>query len=124
MKCFAHEDAPAIGICKACGRGVCRSCATVSTFSLACSDACEKEAGELNEMNAKAKRIYGIGNVKQVFPLVVLMWCLFALMFGGLGLFNWIVRERVDGFLLIFGGVCAVLAIVSYRRAKALQLNC
>lgn len=124
MQCFVHEDAPAVGACKVCVRAVCRSCARVATFALTCSDACEREAAELHEMNVRAKRIYGIGDTKRVFPLAVLMWGLFALMFGGFGFFNWIVLDRTDWFLLVFGGVCAFLAVISYRRTKSLQLNC
>lgn len=44
MRCFNHGVRPAVGICKACGRGLCASCAADLGRALACRGRCEEEA--------------------------------------------------------------------------------
>jgi hypothetical protein len=41
MECFYHEGAPAVGSCRACLKGLCRSCAVELKGGLACPDRCE-----------------------------------------------------------------------------------
>jgi asparagine N-glycosylation enzyme membrane subunit Stt3 len=36
MNCFTHPHHPAVGVCKACGRGLCPACAAEVGESLAC----------------------------------------------------------------------------------------
>ena len=125
MDCFTHASTAAVGICKNCGRGVCRSCARDLPEGLACSDGCQTEIGELREINQRAKQIYGVGtSAKRRLPLASLMWGAFALLFGGLGVYQYVDLGRVDWFLLLFGSLCAVLCVVTYRRMKELKLNC
>lgn len=38
MQCFLHSTEAAVGICKSCGKGVCRTCAVKVDRGLACSD--------------------------------------------------------------------------------------
>lgn len=47
MQCFYHSSTPAIGICKACLRGVCKDCAAELDGGLACRGKCEQEATNL-----------------------------------------------------------------------------
>jgi hypothetical protein len=75
-------------------------------------------------MNSRAKRIYGLGGAKTVFPMGVLMWGLMGVVLSGFGLYVTVVKGTPEWFLLVFGAMCLLLAVVSYRRAKALQLNC
>lgn len=44
MKCFYHDDRDAIGICKSCGRGLCRECCFEFRKGLACRGRCEDDA--------------------------------------------------------------------------------
>lgn len=44
MNCFYHNDTSAVGICKACNKGICIECATDLKHSLACKNKCEKQA--------------------------------------------------------------------------------
>jgi hypothetical protein len=125
MQCFSHAPEPAIGTCKSCGRGICRACAQVLDAGLACSEACATEVAESHEMNRRAKRIYGIGkSAAQRLPLAALMWAGFALLFGGVALFQYLRNGIVDWFPLLFGLLCAILGVATYRRARDLQLNC
>jgi len=41
MECFYHAGATAVGSCRACLKGLCRSCATELDGGLACADRCE-----------------------------------------------------------------------------------
>src|SRR5688572_9671642 len=113
MECFRHENIIAVGSCKTCGRAVCRSCARDSSYAVTCSPECEKDATDMHAMNNKAKRIYGLDDAKKTFPMAVMMWGLFAVMFGGFGIFTTLTKGRPEWFLLIFGAVCLFLAIVT-----------
>jgi len=124
MECFLHPSQTAVATCRSCGRAVCRSCARDLGFAIVCSDACATDASQLREMNERSKNLYGIGTTKRRVPLGPLMWGLFALLFGGAGVARWYVDGEVEWFLLMFGVVSTIIAIVSYRRVKDLQLNC
>jgi hypothetical protein len=47
LKCFHHPTDDAVGLCKACGKGVCRVCAVDLGEGLACADSCEVAARDL-----------------------------------------------------------------------------
>src|SRR5213595_1382333 len=36
MECYAHPTAASVGVCKACGKAVCRACARDLGFAVAC----------------------------------------------------------------------------------------
>jgi hypothetical protein len=42
MRCFYHEQKEAVGICKSCGKGICKKCAVDFKKGLACRGHCEK----------------------------------------------------------------------------------
>lgn len=43
MKCFRHPDFDAVGVCRACGKGVCAATCAVETESgLTCGEACAR----------------------------------------------------------------------------------
>ena len=48
MECFYHAASSAVGVCKSCGRGLCRGCATEVANGLACPGRCEREASDVN----------------------------------------------------------------------------
>jgi hypothetical protein len=124
MECFTHTGSSAIGVCKVCGKAVCHSCVVDASVAIACSDVCAKEAVDLHEMNQRGKKIYGIGVAKPKIPSGVIMWLLFAAMFGGFGTYNSIVNREPEWFLLVFAGISVVIAILAYRRAKDVGLQC
>jgi hypothetical protein len=124
MECFNHSGIAAVGICKSCGKALCRSCAKDLPFALVCSDACAAEAADLNEMNQRGKRIYGIGTGPRKVPSGVIMWSLFAVFFTGFGIYQSVLKEQPDWFLLVFGCLSAVVALMAYRRSKDIGLQC
>jgi hypothetical protein len=82
------------------------------------------EAADTHTMTSRAKRMYGLGGAKKVFPLTVAMWAIFGLLFSGLGVYRFIKSGTPEWFLLLFGAAAFFLAIATYRRVKALELNC
>ncbi len=44
MRCFVHEDRESIGVCVACGRGVCRECLSEEGGAVSCRNRCEGSA--------------------------------------------------------------------------------
>lgn len=50
MNCFNHVTTPCVGICIACGKGVCPECAADLTRGLACKGICEHEARRLLDL--------------------------------------------------------------------------
>lgn len=124
MHCFNHGEKQAIAACKSCGRAVCNDCATDLGFAVTCSERCATDAAELQEMNQRAKRIYGLAGAKPVIPLAVLMWGLMGVMFCSFGAYASVTKGRPEWFLIVFGVLCLVLGVISYRRVRAMQLNC
>ena len=57
MQCFAHPQNPAVGVCKACAKGVCASCAIPVTYGIACSESCKDFAERLTQL-----QIVNLGN--------------------------------------------------------------
>lgn len=124
MECFAHPGANSVGVCKACGKAVCRACAVDVGVALACSQSCAKEAADVHEMNQRGKRIYGIGVGHKAIPSALIMWLLFGTIFVGFGAFNSFRSHAPDWFTLLFGVTFFVVAWLAHRRAKDIGIRC
>src|SRR5262249_47400783 len=81
MKCFNHHQSDAIGICKACCKGICAECATDVGGGLACTATCIGAVQQITALvraNAAASSI-GRGRVAYLWPaFLVVMGVLFA----------------------------------------------
>ena len=53
MKCFVHQTADAVGLCRNCSRGVCAECASDRTSGIACRNRCE---AAVDAMDALVRR--------------------------------------------------------------------
>ena len=84
MECYQHKT-QAVGICKQCCKAVCRECigGTMPNNIIGCSDECRRVIADNEEMNERARRLYGIGvhkttristHVKIWFLLAAIMW--------------------------------------------------
>ncbi|BFM12680.1 hypothetical protein R50072_28330 [Simiduia litorea] len=124
MNCFTHSEECAVAVCKACGKAICHGCTIDLGHAVACSDRCKVEAEELHQMNAKAKRIYGLGGAKKLSPLAPLIWLLIASPFIFLLISVYMRKGTIEWFALIFIGACIVIGLISWRRNRALELNC
>ena len=48
MNCYNHPDRSAVGVCLACGRGLCQDCAAEVVSFLACREHCEIEVEKIH----------------------------------------------------------------------------
>lgn len=64
MNCFKHNSVSAIGICKFCGKGVCRACATDTGHGLACRDSCEEQVNVLARIVKNNARVLRAANAQ------------------------------------------------------------
>jgi hypothetical protein len=47
MRCYYHREREAVGLCRACGKGLCDDCQTDLGQGLACKDRCEENVRDL-----------------------------------------------------------------------------
>ena len=55
MKCFNHEAADAVGICKNCNKAICRTCVVDVGNGIACRGSCEDEVRAVNALIQRNK---------------------------------------------------------------------
>jgi hypothetical protein len=123
MECFRHQNAQGVAICRVCSKAVCRDCARDGGMFISCSEACSKEAADLHEMNQRGKKIYGIG-VPRKTPSGVIMWLLFALLFGVSGIYESYRNQEISWFPILFALISLFIAFTSYKRMKDIGLQC
>jgi hypothetical protein len=123
MNCFYHQTVPAVGLCKACGKGLCPICAVDFGSGLACKGRCEEEAkavGDLIRRNISRAPI----NEK----IVAMAWrnrflgstfyLAFGLLFLGFAIYRFAIdglEERVFFFALMGSGFFAFGSILLWR---------
>jgi hypothetical protein len=52
MKCYYHKDSDAVGLCKACSKGICHECAADVGGGLACQATCTEVVRSINALVA------------------------------------------------------------------------
>lgn len=124
MECFEHQAVAAVGLCKSCGKALCKSCAILFPKGMACTEECAKDAKELIEMNERGKKLYGIGEYKtNKLATGVLVWLLLSsVMWVAFGITYFI--GNADFSSLAMAVVFSVITAVVYRSSKATGLNC
>jgi hypothetical protein len=60
MECFYHEGATAVGSCRSCLKGLCRSCATELEGGLACAGRCESMVRSVVATIQQSARYQGV----------------------------------------------------------------
>jgi hypothetical protein len=126
MQCFSHRDAPAVGICKTCGKGLCSACAREVDRGLVCSDACADHASTNLEIVERAKRLYSIGANRPKIPVNSWFLGIFGLVcvcFAALQLWDdsplWPVVVVTGSLGLLF----IAFSVIFWRRYRALGLS-
>lgn len=71
MRCFYHQDAEAIGLCKLCSRGLCPACATETDDSLACKDRHEARVEQITMLVKRNAEVNGRSGVFQIAMLII-----------------------------------------------------
>jgi hypothetical protein len=124
MQCFQHQDKAAVGLCKACHKAVCSSCARDTGRGLACSEICLAEVNATNEILDKSKQIYNIGNKSKLPTTGILFYFFFALVCLGVGLYPLNYDKSPEWFLVLMGSGFLVFGTMAYIRTRKLRLNC
>lgn len=125
MECFEHPGATGVGICRGCGKAVCRECAISLPRGLACSPACEVDVAELNEMNERGKRIYGIGQYKtNQLPSGVLVWLLLTGAMVSMSGYFYFATDRIDYLTTTMAVLFLLITYITYRGSKRTGINC
>ncbi len=58
MKCFNHEKIDAVGVCRSCGRGLCRDCIAEVGLSCSCKGECEEVVATMNDLVERGRTAY------------------------------------------------------------------
>jgi len=125
MECFIHRGHQSIGICKSCFKAVCRDCVVELEHGVACSEKCAKDVTEVNEMNERGKRIYGIGHRKSKIPSSgVVIWCLFSIVFWLITAIPYFKTGHIDYGTLAMATVFTVVAVIAFFSARRTGLQC
>ncbi len=82
MNCFNHSERPAVGLCKSCGKALCKDCISEVPHGLACKDACEDRVKFINCIIDSNKQALTAANVQvksgTAFMIVLgIVFCLF-----------------------------------------------
>ena len=85
MKCFNHTEIDAVGVCKACNKGLCKECAVDTGNGIACHGQCEEEVMMLNRLIDRNKAIYKRSSTS--YRITVLIYMAFAVVFLTTGIF-------------------------------------
>lgn len=111
MKCFTHQDADAVAICKSCGRGVCPTCATMAGEGIACGPRCASEVAQLHGWVAKSGKRMRATHTTQAVAFTVL--CLAAA-------FSAIIADGVGRGVMLSAAALLLLLALRYYRLAAL----
>ncbi|MET1078965.1 MAG: hypothetical protein ABWY06_13205 [Pseudomonas sp.] len=125
MQCFEHRANAAVGLCRACGRGVCPECAIAFPKGLACCSACEADAKELIEMNERAKKLYGIGQYhSNKLASGVIVWLLLSAVMCSTAGYVYVAKGRLDYVTTAMAVVFLIITFIVYRASKKTGIQC
>ncbi len=123
MQCFIHAENSALGICKNCGKAVCKVCVIDAPMFISCSEICAKENADVFEMNQRGKKIYGIGVPKKM-PSGAIIYALFGVLMSAFVVNDYLRYEKIDWMFLLMSLGMFIIAIFIYRRAKDSGIQC
>jgi hypothetical protein len=105
MRCFVHHDHEAVGICRACSKGLCLDCAVDLGHSLCCREH-EQEAQEIQAQIIRGRKLLNSQRQTRFF------WPFFLIVAGAiLVLFG--LRDRdLFNVVSLYGAVCLVAGII------------
>ncbi len=112
MNCFYHSNEPAVGICKACSKGLCTDCAADLGHGIACKNKHEQRAEDIELVISRNANAFKVGNKSSL--IVPVFNFLGGLLFSGVSLLAW---PTINWFLLLFGlGFLAYAITLLYHR--------
>lgn len=60
MQCYNHDNVPAVAICLACGKALCKSCSHDAGGFIVCSDTCKSTLSKQRSLTEKEPRTFMI----------------------------------------------------------------
>ncbi len=125
MNCFRHSSDSAVGTCKNCQKGLCPSCAIDVGDGLACRESCETAVREVNEMNERGKKIYGIGRYKSRAPASgVLMWLVLSVGLWAAAIVLFLRTGEIEPVTLVTAGIFTCILVIAYWSSRRTGLQC
>ncbi len=119
MRCFYHPEAEAVGVCRACGRGLCAESAAETAGGLACRGRHEEEVERVSRAVNRNVAITGKVGLPQIglmivagFGAVALAWLAYG--YVGTGEAQWAV---------IYGIMSVFFALFSLSFVRALLIK-
>jgi VIT1/CCC1 family predicted Fe2+/Mn2+ transporter len=108
MKCFNHEEKDSVGMCRFCGKAVCKECAADGAIGITCKGECATKASGMNDRLAQAQRAQGMvkkfsGYFALIMGALILLMAFFVMSGEGAGLIKYIIM--VPGIALVIWGV-------------------
>jgi hypothetical protein len=116
MKCYNHPDTSALGICKNCHKGICKSCLTDLGDGLACTASCVQEVEKLNSLVRKTEKTMK-SNASQYYTSGIIYIILGGLFLAG----PLLIMKRADPIPTTFGAVFVLFGI--WRLIMATRYN-
>lgn len=110
MNCYNHPDRPAVGTCKACGKGLCADCSSDLGHGLACRGVHELYVAGLTALIERNIKIYGSPAKRSVATSVSVA------SLGSLGIAMIVssVRSDFDYALELIGGLALTFIAVTH----------
>jgi hypothetical protein len=97
MKCYNHNQADAVAICKNCNKTLCQNCLTEIEDGIACKSTCVEKVQQLNELINKNK--LSSGKVKGAYSRNAYIYMGFGLVFIIYGLYE----KQMQSYLFPMG---------------------
>jgi hypothetical protein len=107
MNCYYSPSQPAIGICKACGKGLSADYAVDVGYGLACKNSCEERVRIINSMIDTNSKVMTVANTQlrrnAIFTIVS------GLLFMGLGYFMGLPSREPIAFIFTALGLAVTI---------------
>jgi len=123
MNCYTHNDAYAIGICKACAKALCMECAHDTGNGLACKDTCIEEVNAVNEIMERTKMMYSIGKEAPMLNSGTIVYFLFSFIFGGWAIYSHFFTNNTYSFSVAMSFGMLAIGIYTMYKQKKLKLD-
>jgi hypothetical protein len=120
MKCFNHEKIDAVGVCRSCGRGLCRDCIAEVGLSCSCKGECEEVVATMNDLVERGRTSYQkISGAQLRFGIVFGLVGVILLVFAGVSFAD--AQSGTGYYLLALAIPLLVLGALMIYAAKRLR---
>ena len=109
MKCYHHELKDAVGICKSCGKALCKDCVSLSSNSINCKHCC------LEVTEQKIPEQY------KSFTHMLVIFGTFLLICGSGTIFLSIAQSDLSQWII--GGVLTMISVSIFKSVKGYSIH-